>query len=39
MEQIKIEDPVSYDIKKANSLNNEIKSNLDIKESKLNIKK
>ena len=39
MEQIKIEEPVSYDIKKANSLNNEIKSNLDIKESKLNINK
>jgi FtsH-binding integral membrane protein len=39
MEQIKIEEPSSYNIKKANSINNEIKTNLDMKDSKLNINK
>ena len=39
MEQIKIEDPSSCDIKKVNPINFEIKTNLDIKDSKLRINK
>ena len=39
MEQIKIEDSASYDTKKVNPINCEIKTNLDIKDSKLNINK
>ena len=39
MEHIKIEDSASYDTKKVNPINCEIKTNLDIKDSKLNINK